>query len=47
MKIKKQKAQKIFSKKENLNLKIVSNCLKATLFENVIEHLEKNPNWHR
>ena len=41
-KIKKQKAQKNLSEKENLNLKNTKNCLEATQPENKLNHIEKN-----
>ena len=41
LKIKKQKAQKCVSYKENLNLKII-NCLEATELEGKIKCLEEN-----
>ena len=42
VKIKKQKAQKIMSKNENLNFKIINkNCLEATKFDNKIYYLKK------
>ena len=42
MKIRKQKAQKSVSWKENLNFKIVKTVLEATQIENKITYVEKN-----
>ena len=42
VKIKKQKAEKNVSSKENLNLKIMKNCLEATQLDNKITYPEKN-----
>ena len=39
--IKKPKTQKGLSYKENLNLKIVNNCLEAAQLDNKINRLEK------
>ena len=42
VKIKKQKAEKIVASKENLNFKIMKNCLEATQLDNKITYSEKN-----
>ena len=42
VKIKKQKAEKNVASKENLNFKIMKNCLEATQLDNKITYSEKN-----
>ena len=42
MKIKKQETQNSVLEKEDLDFKIIKNCLEATQIENKINHLEKN-----